>query len=84
MSGCERSEPEGRPRPDAPTYPEVSERLRLREQRAAHTADLVARWRAAHPWATCGDATAALLADLWVRFGMASRGGPRSEKTRTA
>ena len=57
-----------------PTYPQVAERLRLREQRAAHRAEVIAAWRARHPEATCGDAVAKRLADLEREFGGSAEG----------
>lgn len=53
-----------RPVIDGPTYREVSERLRLKEQIEANRRVLVTAWRAKHRWATCGDATALILAEL--------------------
>lgn len=63
MNGWRRAVIEG------PTYREVSERLRLREQIEAHKRGLIGAWRARNPWATCGDRVALILAELERDFG---------------
>jgi hypothetical protein len=54
---------------EGPTYRQVSERLRLKEQREAHNREAIAAWRARHPEATCNDRTALILAELERDFG---------------
>lgn len=56
-----------------PTYRQIAERLRLREQRAAHRAEVIAAWRARHPEATCSDTVALILAELQRGFGGGGR-----------
>ena len=61
-----------RPVVKGPTYPEVSERLRLKEQREAYARELIADYRARHPQATCSDRTVLTLAELERDFGRAA------------
>lgn len=54
---------------DGPTYAEVEERLRLREQREAHEREIIAAWRTRNSHAPCTDRVALLLAELERDFG---------------